>query len=89
MALNDLGMHTVPKVASRGWMVDAACAGMDVDIFFPGKGDSQQRAKIALALDTCRRCPVQDECYTYARCTPIERGIWGGVTEGRRNKKRR
>ena len=43
------------------WRDRAACFGMDINIFFPERGD---RAGIAAARAVCAACPVSDECLT-------------------------
>ena len=69
------------------WMTEAACAGADLDLFFPNQGNSNN----AEALAYCHRCPVRTQCLEYAlgyadRDLP---GIWGGLNENQRNKLRR
>lgn len=41
----------------RGWQSEAACDGMDPDLFFPAPGASYARARAV-----CSRCPVRGEC---------------------------
>jgi WhiB family transcriptional regulator, redox-sensing transcriptional regulator len=44
-------------VPSMDWAADAACKGMDVNLFFPRKGGTARKAK---AL--CAACPVIEQC---------------------------
>lgn len=57
--------------AAPRWWEDAACRGLDPDIFFPEKYDSGRDAK-----KVCAVCPVRVDCLAdglYERD-----GIWGG-----------
>lgn len=67
------------------WHSQAACRGLDTNLFFPGKGDPLKPAKAV-----CARCPVATECleeglrpfqYGY-----IPKGIWGGKSERERER---
>lgn len=70
--------------AARSWMVDAACVGVDPDLFFPEPGASVQEAKAV-----CAGCPVREECLDYAMSHHENWGIWGGVTARERARMRR
>ena len=66
----------------------AACAGTDVNLFFPGIGENV-KAKQAIAI--CSGCPIRYRCLEYAmgfssRDLP---GIWGATTERHRDRLRR
>ena len=61
------------------WVVDGACVGVDVNVFFPGAG---QRPVEALKI--CARCVVRVECAEYALETNQHWGVWGGLTERQR-----
>lgn len=65
----------------REWMVDALCAQIGADEWFPDKGESNTVAKL-----TCRRCPVRSECLEYALDHDERHGIWGGLSERERRK---
>ena len=77
--------------APGAWASDPqrACANTDTEAFFPEKaggptGDVKQAKRI------CLTCPVLDECLDYAlHAQPHVYGIWGGTTEGQRNRLRR
>jgi WhiB family redox-sensing transcriptional regulator len=52
-------------------------------IFFPEDVhglDGQYHAERKLALEICRRCPVQKTCAEYAITAREPFGIWGGTT---------
>lgn len=65
------------------WMVDAACAGVDQDIFFPARGRSCGPAK-----QVCARCDVRTECLEFALVNNVHHGIWGGTSERERRSLR-
>ena len=64
------------------WQRQAACLGMDPDLFFPPPGDPAVRAKAA-----CARCPVRDECLEAGWREPA--GIFGGMSAKERRRIRR
>lgn len=68
------------------WMADAACIGINPDLFFPERGhpNNNQEAKAI-----CARCPVRDDCLNYALTEHIVHGIWGGTSEKERRHLRR
>lgn len=65
--------------------IDAACAAVDPDLFFPAGRDPV----LAEAAKTyCRRCPLIRECLSYALTHNVE-GIWGATTPTERDDLRR
>ena len=66
------------------WMDDAACAGEDVNKFFPDMPNS--RALDAKAI--CKTCPVINDCLQHA-LEHYEQGVWGGTTDNQRRHLRR
>ena len=77
---------------SNEFMRHGNCVGMDVNLFFPYKGES-----IREALQTCNGapatatspakpvCPVKDQCLEYAMSLPhLCVGIWGGTSQKQR-----
>lgn len=68
------------------WRDLAACRGMDTEIFFPENGDS---AGLALAKGICAGCPVREECFELSVEVAAKHGVWGGLGEGGRRRKRR
>jgi WhiB family redox-sensing transcriptional regulator len=65
------------------WMTDGNCAGVDVALFFPERGDSTYEAK-----KVCRGCAVRQECLDYALANGEKFGIWGGMSERERRRLR-
>ena len=81
LALIDLAEETGPL----SWMDRAACAGIDVELFFPSQGVD---AKAAKAI--CGGCEVRGQCLEYALSLPWDEdwGLWGGISMHERRKMR-
>ena len=62
------------RFAAR-WRDLAACRGADLDVFFPGRGQSAGPAR-----QVCAACPVRQPCLDYAISNRISHGVWGGLT---------
>jgi WhiB family redox-sensing transcriptional regulator len=56
---------------------DRGCAPtkVDPDLFFP-----EETADENIAAAVCGRCPVKDDCGTWAIQTGQQHGVWGGMT---------
>jgi WhiB family redox-sensing transcriptional regulator len=65
-----------PVLTWVGWQYGAACRGTDLEVFFPGRGQSAEPAR-----QICAQCPVCEPCLVYALRHGIVHGIWGGLTE--------
>ncbi len=73
---------------NTSWVEDAACKGMDTNIFFPERGDKD--GNIAKARATCKKCPVRQDCLDRALEFEIDNfGIFGGYTATQRRGIRR
>lgn len=82
----ELGELELPGSAVPGWVdiswhVDALCAEVDAEIFFPEKGQSTREGK-----KVCRSCVVRAECLEYALETGQRFGIYGGTSERERRR---
>jgi WhiB family redox-sensing transcriptional regulator len=67
------------------WQDDAACVGMDTNLFYPeGCGTKPS----LLVLETCARCPVSGQCLDDAVAHADEHGVWGGVSARKRQHRR-
>jgi len=66
------------RFAAR-WRELAACRGSDLEVFFPGRGESAGPAR-----RVCAACPVRQACLDYAITNRIAYGVWGGLTERER-----
>lgn len=73
------------------WHDRAACRGQSVDLFFGRDNergaDKERREK--RAREICADCPVKRECGEYALSKPEKYGIYGGMTEDKRQSERR
>jgi len=65
-----------PAPFAARWRELAACRGADLNLFFPGRGESA-----GLARRICAGCPVREPCLDYALSNGITHGIWGGLAE--------
>lgn len=79
----------VPAVASTpaagtDWMDGALCAQVDLDIFFPNKGD--EGGQLFLARTVCKHCDVREACLEYAMQTGDTFGVYGGMTPNQRRR---
>lgn len=70
-----------PTTPLGDWVEQAACRGLNPDLWFPGQGDN---VTYRTAVTVCAGCPVQTECLDYAVSNRIRCGIWGGLGEHRR-----
>ena len=70
-------------IARPDWTLEAACRGLDPNIFYPERGASLEPAK-----KICASCPVRIECAQYAIDNGDKYGIWGGLSEKRRRRVR-
>jgi WhiB family redox-sensing transcriptional regulator len=85
LALRDtIGEMALSQVVQEPWRQEAACRGLDPDMFFPQYQDQEEEAK-----QVCRTCPVADECLDYAITHKEEHGIWGGMNHKERNAAKR
>ena len=72
--------HTLaPARFAARWRELAACRGTDLEVFFPGRGESAEPAR-----QVCAACPVRQPCLDYAITNRIAYGVWGGLTERER-----
>jgi len=65
-----------PVPTPAGWRERAGCRGADLEVFFPGRGETAEPAR-----RICAGCPVRQPCLDYAISHGIVDGIWGGLTE--------
>ena len=68
--------------ASDDWKEDAACRGMDTDLFYPELGDPTAEAR-----KTCVHCPVQAQCRRAGMGEVY--GVWGNTSPEERRRLRR
>ena len=66
------------------WRAAGLCSRTNPDLWFsPGAVEHKEAKRI------CRDCPVRQQCLQYAMETPVDHGIWGGMTERERRRYRR
>jgi len=67
------------------WMADAACPGVDPEIFFPARGDTLAAQK---AKAVCSGCPVRAACLDWILDVEAveggQPGIYAGLTDTER-----
>ena len=69
---------------SNDWWRDAECQHhVGVVEFFPERGQSAREAK-----GICARCPVRADCLTYALRYDLCDGVWGGLSQQERQRRR-
>ena len=66
------------------WRNDAACLGVDPDLFFPIGTAGPALDQIGEAKRICRACPVREPCLAWALAAGAATGIWGGTTDDER-----
>ena len=72
------------------WVERAACRDSDPELFFPVTGHETPAyaRQVEQARQVCRRCPVLDECRTWA-LDHLPYGVAGGLTaDGRAHYRR-
>lgn len=74
-------LATVPQPGP--WKKNARCRNAPTSVFFPTRGDDVGQAKAI-----CARCPVLEECRTYALAHPGLLGVFGGLSEVEREAMR-
>lgn len=73
----DMYGELLDLLSGPAWMDDAACKGMDINVFYPERGEDVQAAR-----KVCAGCRVQAECLEYALThnTSDDYGVWGDST---------
>jgi WhiB family redox-sensing transcriptional regulator len=71
------------------WRDDAACSGLDPDLFFPIGSSGASLLEIEAARHVCQGCTVTVPCLRWALDHGQVQGIWGGTTEEERRALRR
>lgn len=60
-------------------MARGVCREMDPEIFFPDRDNAGYLPDTSVAVGACGRCPVTQQCLTYALDREIGFGVWGGL----------
>jgi WhiB family redox-sensing transcriptional regulator len=71
------------QVPPWGWQKQAACRGLDLDLFFGHEGEraAERDSREKEAKQVCASCPVRKQCLDHALAAPERSGIWGGLNE--------
>lgn len=65
-------------VEPETWMRDAACRGMDPQLFVPDYNPESKQQPAPIAYETCKTCKVTRECLAYGKKYKCS-GCWGGI----------
>jgi WhiB family redox-sensing transcriptional regulator len=71
-------------IARPSWQKDAACRGYGTERFILPTGSREVRE----AKRICSRCPVTEQCLTFALRDPGIKGIWAGTSARERDRMR-
>src|ERR687897_314870 len=63
------------------WRHRALCRDEDPELFFPIGNTGPAIVQLEEAKAVCRRCPVTEECLSWALESGQDAGIWGGMGE--------
>ncbi|MBB4682684.1 WhiB family transcriptional regulator [Amycolatopsis jiangsuensis] len=74
------------ELTTTSWLARAACQDEDPELFFPISDVGPGARQVAQAKAVCARCPVRQECLSYALDNGLANGIFGGTTELERRK---
>lgn len=74
---------TMPASPAPNWD-HAACTQDTAELFFPVGDTPAARRQADRAKLICARCPIRDDCLTWALDTRQDQGVWGGLTEKER-----
>jgi WhiB family redox-sensing transcriptional regulator len=82
---------TVPseEINHMDWRHRAICRDEDPELFFPIGNTGPALLQIEQAKAVCRRCPVVQECLTWALETGQDAGVWGALSEDERRALKR
>lgn len=66
---------------AQDWRRQAACRGVDPEVFYPVNDEDAEEAK-----EICAGCPVRQPCLEWALSDRERFGVWGGLTERERRR---
>lgn len=69
-----------------GALNEAACRGVDPELFFPVTEIGPGAQQVARAKAVCERCPVASACLAYALENGLTHGVFGGLTGAERRR---
>lgn len=76
-------MYRTAYASELGWFENAACKGMDLEVFYfePPSGRKMRQAVVI-----CRSCPVMADCARWALRSRERFGVWGGLSPSQRQR---
>ena len=74
---------------SDAWRDQAACRDTSPELFFPVGSTGLAVDQIESAKRVCGQCQVAGDCLDFALATNQESGVWGGLTEEERRRRRK
>ena len=78
-----------PTTWSTEWQRQGLCRAGDSSVFFPPahfERKPEREAREARAKTICARCPVREECLSWALAIREPHGVWGGRSESERKQ---
>ena len=81
-----IGRLPAPTTDQWDWQVEALCRGMSSAFFFHpwGERGPARDARVEQAKQVCARCPVIQQCRSFALTVQEQYGVWGGLSEDER-----
>jgi len=76
------------RLYNRTWVRQAACYGVNPDVFFPEDNNIHTSNKDE-AIKICQSCPVRLDCLIWSIKSGEDNGIWGGTSAKDRRRLRR
>ena len=83
----DIRRLPIPVTDIWEWQLQAACRGMDSEVFFHPERErgTHRREREAQAKQVCQRCPVIEQCRRHALAVEEPYGVWGGLLADERD----
>ena len=75
-----------PAAPVDDWARYGSCRQTDPEIFFPVGTSGPALKQTEQAKEICTRCPVRQECLSWALESGQETGVWGGLSEWERGE---
>jgi WhiB family transcriptional regulator, redox-sensing transcriptional regulator len=85
---NETLLRLIAQDATEHWRIAAACQSADPELFFPVSAAGPSVDQVIAAKAICGLCAVRSECLSFALRTGTAHGIWGGLTEQERTRRR-